>query len=105
MRQTIEQRVARGIELLNDKGPKGWRRKVRVTKLDMSNPYTCVLGQVYDGVGWRSGYEAAGDIHLRGVLRGGERAATYGFHVYNDESDSFEALTAEWRRQLKAVPR
>lgn len=110
-RQTIEQRVARGIALLNEKGPRGWRRRVRVTQLDMGDPCRCVLGQVFgrhdDG---GQGYFWATEAHdspLRGTLREGTRSSAYGFVGYDtDDIDSeHQTLTAEWRRQLRQVPR
>ena len=43
---TIEQRVANGVALLDEKRP-GWFHKFSIKRLDRGSPYRCVLGQSY----------------------------------------------------------
>jgi hypothetical protein len=39
--------VGRGIELLDRRGPEGWRQLLNPERLDISQPEDCVLGQLY----------------------------------------------------------
>lgn len=103
-RQTVEQRVARGIALLDERGPEGWRDRVNLDDLDMINPRRCVLGQVYDKgngpyssrTGWRIGKRAL-------AIGGDGRPKTFGFIEYHNEDPA--TLADEWRRQLRQVSR
>jgi hypothetical protein len=46
LRRRLPAAVKRGARLLDQREP-GWARKVKLTKLDLSNPCLCVLGQIY----------------------------------------------------------
>ena len=48
MMDAVEERVRRGIELLDTKAP-GWREKIDLKTLDVEGSCACVLGQVYGG--------------------------------------------------------
>lgn len=49
-------RVERGAALLDEKGPDGWRDRIDLDRLNMSDTSWCVLGQVYSGVTTWGGY-------------------------------------------------
>ncbi|RJQ34955.1 hypothetical protein C4568_01755 [Candidatus Parcubacteria bacterium] len=40
-------RVARGVRLLDRKGPPGWRSKIDLEKLEIRSGSRCILGQIY----------------------------------------------------------
>lgn len=96
MELTIEQRVARGAELLNGLVP-GWTERIDVNTLDIKLGDRCVLGQVFS--------ERTEDYgaYYRGLdtLLVGDFGADYGFHVLEACNYSeWEALTNEWKRVL-----
>lgn len=82
------ERVQRGIALLDERGPKDWRRRVDVATLDVCNPWRCVIGQVYGG--YASGLA---------VLELVEPGEDYGFDCRRDEAAE---LNAAWRAALAA---
>lgn len=92
----FEERVARGIRLLDQVSP-GWQTGVDWDELAMEWPQDCILGQLYGGF-------------TRGVLKLNlwDKAFHYGFDLsqtqYSDETSSvayFEELQAEWKKQAK----
>ena len=42
-----QRRVVRGMKLLDEKGPTGWREQIERDLLDINDWNACVLGQVY----------------------------------------------------------
>ena len=44
--KAIEERVQRGMALLDDKNP-GWERKIDLHILNMEDCHACILGQLY----------------------------------------------------------
>lgn len=90
--QPVQDAVARGMELLDRVRP-GWHRNINTDSLNIARSDQCALGQTYGSYG-------AGV----GVLRMDKKeAAKHGFYqswrpgVMVD----YEALTAEWRRQIE----
>lgn len=93
----FEERVARGIRLLNQVRP-GWRDEISWVDLVMEWPQDCILGQLYGGFN-----AAVNRLSLN------DKAFHYGFDLsqaeYFDETSSvayFEELQAEWKRQAAA---
>lgn len=85
---TIQERVANGAALLDEKKP-GWRDKINLEELDISDPSRCVVGQLYQGRG--------------GYLHGLSDLQTYssyetGFAIEN--AGEYPLLTAEWKLVL-----
>jgi len=106
-RFTREERVRRGIALLDRLAPEGWRDRVNLGALDCENAWTCPAAQAFD----RPWYEIVeqGNDHLApgplgAALRGGTYAAGYGFNTYAAEERYYQTaidqLNAEWVRQL-----
>lgn len=94
--------VKRGIEWL-DANVKGWRAKIDIGWLNLSDDYDCVLGQIfgnYDDAIDCFGLDDLDDVDFRIHL---------GFTIDSDEFDldeydeQFKLLTNEWKKQL-AVP-
>jgi hypothetical protein len=58
-------RIATGVLFLDSTQP-GWRDKIDILKLDLSEPRSCVLGQLFDGQGISyGGSYTAGTWELR----------------------------------------
>lgn len=90
--QTIEERVTRGAEFLDQHAP-AWRKRVDPQHLEMSSSRCCVLGQTF-------GLFSHGRIHLGVDL---QEAEALGF-VFLDAEECdprYEELGAEWRRVLE----
>lgn len=85
-----EARVARGIALLDECGPKDWRSKIDLDTLDIASPWRCVLGQLYGSFGWGLG-ALSGAFSCR-------LAAHYGFT--GDTRVHMDHLTGAWREAL-----
>lgn len=99
MDEPVADRVARGVALLDEWGPAGWRERVDLDTLDMAWGTTCVIGQVY---GWGpDGYDAyyVGTRDL-GLFSGTEQAR-YGFESLRYAA-GYAELDDEWRRVLTA---
>lgn len=96
--------VAAGFALLTKRKPT-WRNLVDVTRLDLGNGFSCILGEVYGD------YETGGSKVFRTSGWERETAAAYGFNTpaqvsgdyydYQTERRQMRALTAEWKRQLR----
>lgn len=89
---STEQRVARGVKLLDKQVP-GWDQRIRLHHLDMASGYKCVLGQLYGD------YPRALDA-LFGSKHGMFLATgtRYGFNRY--WSRNFDPLDEEWTRVI-----
>ena len=93
---TIDQRVARGAQLLDREGPTGWREQIECDTLDLSDCKQCILGQLYGD------YEP-GLYKLRvydGTPQGFERANTDTPTPIASAKRQYARLTAAWRREL-----
>lgn len=100
---TIQDRVARGVALLDERSP-GWVNKVSLNKLNMWSSADCIVGQVL-------GNYCAG-IRVLGLDTKG--AANHGFQadlgtritlpappaLLDLVARDYTALTAEWRRVI-----
>ena len=86
---TVEERVARGAALLDEKMP-GWYKRIDLGSLHMSSCHACILGQLYTeyslGV-------AALDINSYQKIDNG---------FNDDQIISYAALAKEWRRVIEA---
>lgn len=88
--ESVQNRVQRGIEILDEHGPAGWRDRVYVNQLCIDSLDACVLGWVYGDFGL--GVDALDStLPYNWVADGG--FGTLG------SRDAVE-LTAEWRRRL-----
>ena len=86
-----------GIGFL-DAHVRGWRKKINLTTLDLSNNRCCVLGEIY-------GNYFVGATQLFG--HDSEVAPSdFGFNLVNTYgADSYARLTAEWRAAYRAGQR
>ena len=87
-RTTIEKAVQEGVNLLDEKGPDGWRELIDVGRLDIGAACDCVLGQVYGS--FQRGLD---ELHTAGA--GGWK---YGFNHGTHEER--KALNEAWKEEL-----
>jgi len=91
---TVEERVKRGVRLLDKKIP-DWRSQLEATKLDMSSCYNCVLGQLYGE-------------YLRGLevlnIERNYFAENLGFDIFNYPTNTckndYNELQQTWEKEL-----
>lgn len=80
---TIEERVERGANLLDERAP-GWYDRIKIQTLVMSEPCKCVIGQVFliepDGLDHDQYKAITSDLGLPGQLD-----VYYGFEVSDDD--------------------
>lgn len=101
---TVDERVAKGAELLERRYGPGWREKINPRTLRMDNACKCILGQLYGGEAVNldeSGY-------TYGIRRLRLRVAwAYGFVTEDFAADDakqdreYKALEKAWRAELK----
>lgn len=96
---SIEKRVARGADLLDEIYP-GWENRISLRQLDIGCSFGCIIGQLY-GQFTRYSVEEKIGVRLWSTPK-------YGFadHVYTTRYSSkirqWEKLTDEWRRVIMA---
>lgn len=94
---TVQERVARGAALLDERVP-GWEARVVPEFLDMRSACKCVLGQVYGmyreaAVGLFGGDPQWVDASHESALE----------HGFNDEPyGNFDELEREWRSLIES---
>ncbi|AHH98235.1 hypothetical protein [Kutzneria albida] len=86
---SIEERVARGAALLDEKQP-DWFQQIDLDKLKLDCPARCVLGHLYGSFD-RGAF----------VLGIAFKEAAYGFDGFEEHSE-LSALQAEWVRVITA---
>lgn len=88
---TMEERVDRGVALLDEKFP-SWKRVVSAEVLDMSQPDLCIMGQLFGGYG----------IGLDNIGIDNYEAEQYGFDVTLNSNgvESYRDLNHEWLLRL-----
>lgn len=93
MSLNVEQAVANGIRLLDEK-EEGWREKIDLDTLYINSLSFCVLGQIYSS--------ANSDIpFMYGVYKLGINELDISFYGFAmNEFFGFVELNDEWRRQL-----
>lgn len=89
MSTSVAERVTAGAEWLDEHEP-GWVERISVDRLDIANPFDCVLGQLY-GNYWGAPLNLFNDED-----EGSMRAAVLGF-----SGEEFDLLTVEWRALIK----
>lgn len=90
MELTHDQRVQRGIAILDGLGPEGWRDRVDLDDLEIASGYRCILGQVY-------GEYFLAPKKLHGMMY----PVHYGFHTsFAMDARAVEELNAAWRKAL-----
>jgi hypothetical protein len=94
---TVTERVARGDALLDEHKP-GWAERIDLGRLDVSDAYDCVLGQVFPPAGgYADGYYTALDDPDLGLFCY-DRARSHGFAGASAQDDRL--LDAEWARVI-----
>lgn len=100
----VEPRVAAGAAWMDKKFP-GWESKVNLLQLNIAIPFSCVLGQVFEGHAplHTNGYYWA----LLNLMDGdGSLAIDLGFNAlpgeYEDRMDEMPVLTEAWCRLIAA---
>ena len=91
----VPDRVARGIMLLDERGPENWREMIDIVSLDIANPDDCILGQLYDS--YHAGCAALfhGEPHIY------DAATPCGFN-YSEADPQY--VTREWIKQMFQTP-
>jgi hypothetical protein len=101
--QTVEERVAKGMKLLDENVP-NWTDKIDLETLELAYCGRCVIGQLFGGY-------RAGLCQLD--LIGGEQDRENGFDITTSANRSttadeeFAELQAEWTKQIsirKEIP-
>jgi hypothetical protein len=109
---TVEQRVQRGVALMDLLAPEGWREWIDCDHLDMSKASWCILGQVYVSYWYAPRSFSDFDLADYGFTTNGTKYSYAPWAVYEDDEDyycsecnsndapDFNALTSEWRKVL-----
>ena len=92
MTTTMEQRVAAGAALLDQKNP-GWRERINVEELQLWSRFQCILGQLY-GV-YETGLGALGAYGNDGYNNELDWAIRHGFN-----GRFGDPLNEAWKREL-----
>lgn len=90
---TVEERVAKGVALLDDKRP-GWRSEINTDILVMSDSRDCLLGQLYGDYG--SGLQAL-DLWVEEDANKYSFGTPYGFTT---GGETWNELHAAWDIEL-----
>lgn len=114
MDEPVADRVARGVRLLDEMAPAGWRERVDVERVSQASGIDCVAAQAF-GTSWsyaaaRLGITSPAQAARYGfaaVVREGngvyDYACTCGYCPDTDaDEDAYPALNDEWRRVLTA---
>lgn len=91
MSLNVEQAVANGIRLLDEKED-GWREKIDLNTLRLEGIRDCILGQIYSSENTEIPFTYGLD------KLGINNPCNYGFAKI--EGITFSELNQEWRRQL-----
>lgn len=78
--------VNRGVQLLDERGPQGWRRTIKPERLNLRDYQHCVLAQIYG-------------TFARGVSTLDVDPAVYGF-VHQGVECFCDRLTLAWQQAL-----
>ena len=89
--ERVEKAVQKGIDLLDQKGPKNWRERIDLDTFDIGSLNNCVLGQVYGS--WHDGMNA---LFPSTVTGRSDVAAHYGF----DGVGFYAELQDEWTDRM-----
>lgn len=91
MSNSVRERVARGIKLLN-RHKRGWWKRIDVDRLRMAEPCNCIPGQLYEAYG-------LAPSNMKGFQYGFNEVVLY---VPSDvAAGRYGALTREWRRVIR----
>lgn len=97
-KKEVENRVKAGVAFLNVIKPK-WFKKINLKKLDLSNGYTCIIGEL-EG-------EYSKGIEVFGIS--GAVAEKMGFHSamdnWIDEDKEYSLLTSIWKKVITKLKR
>lgn len=101
--ETVNERVARGVALLNEQVP-GWRERIDQDSFSLESCHMCVFGQLYGE--YYLGESKFFDQFGRGRY---EMAAAYGFTQglndpeFADQEDAlWDELTEAWLTSIRA---
>jgi hypothetical protein len=90
---TIQERVQRGIELLDAKVP-GWASRINLDNLQLSDCVECVLGQLFGR--FSKGADELGLDYCSSKIR------DHGFDAQpSDATGDFQRLQKEWVRRIQ----
>ncbi|WP_434439738.1 hypothetical protein [Lentzea sp. E54] len=90
---TVTERVARGVALLDEKQPR-WHDRIELSRLDMESGDACILGQLY----WNPTLDLGYSLGLDALDIWGRSSA----HGFNDDDAEFGDLYAEWVAALRS---
>lgn len=106
MSLTIDERIALGIDWLDHHDPK-WIEKIDLDTLNMGHDRCCVLGQLYGNYEYLlRNVEDGEDDPMPAVplFVTEEEPEDRGF-IVTCEANSFDNLTREWKRAIRAARR
>ncbi len=92
----LESAVSRGAKLLDKKSP-GWRKKIKISKLDLYSDINCICGQLSDGYA----YKFLEELGLSSFNE--DDASKYGFMCPSntDQEEFAKELNRLWKEKLK----
>lgn len=88
---TVEERVAKGAELLDKKVP-GWEEKIDLNELKLDDCWDCIIGQVL-------GHYSKENLATIG-LRLFESASEHGFSYWSLTLEEHHELEAAWTKLI-----
>lgn len=93
-------RIQRGITFLEERVGSVWKSLVNVEKLDLGNPSTCILGQVFADRGVELGFCSGFDYARHHLLTEYDGVVDHGFDRADSATESYDDLQAAWERVL-----
>lgn len=104
---TLAERVQLGTIFLDDVRP-GWAGQINLNELELANPASCVIGQVFDDPNatysaWmRGSWEAHDWLEAKGLLTDNDNVPVLlgferlGVFDYESSTETYEDLQAAW---------
>jgi hypothetical protein len=83
----FDDQIAKGVSLLNEVNP-NWKKKIRVSLLNMDKKQMCILGQLYGHY----------DEGLRILHLNSQTSLEHGFRTKPAPPEERQILTEEWRK-------
>lgn len=99
MSLTIAERVAKGVQYMDEYGPENWLDLIDLEALDIANTHYCIFGQVFAGTD-PEGYSSSGWYNHIGEFEENTNEADTRDYGLDGPYDETEALTDEWERVI-----
>ncbi len=94
--ETIEKRVDRGAKWLDKQKPE-WHRKIVFKNLDMSDPDTCIIGQLFGK------FSDAPMSEIQEVSLGFNISDAIADLLWDARQEHWDALEETWKDKIRAI--